>query len=306
MEDARKRLGLQCPPTSAFYICSETPKRFVGCCSVDACQRGGDCPLAKVESATFNASRYEDIPPQECDSSTALWWTCKFTKPPFFGCCSQNPCTQTSGCPSGSLGVAVLNRDPSLAASLLPMSVSTTTTTTTTTTSSTAVTSTRTESSTGSPPTTSSSSTTRAGGTTISGGVAAGIGVGVSVAVIGLLAALLFCLWRRAGRKKQEKANDNNSPQQQNFHSPAVVQEMSASTSPAGSPARLHHQVSPWSGYTTSPSPQFGSMQRVPASSSVGPKPATPVSEMDATCRSRYRAEPVELEDPRTWAATRG
>ncbi|KAF4583166.1 hypothetical protein GQ602_006310 [Ophiocordyceps camponoti-floridani] len=228
MDDPRDRLGLQCPPTSVFYICKDTPKRFLGCCTIDACQRGGDCPLPNIESATFNASRYQDIPPQECDSASALWYTCKFTRPPFLGCCRQNPCTQTSGCPAGALGVGVLNRDPSLAASLLPMSATTTTTTRRTAT----------------PTTSKTPSTTPSGDAgSISKGTAAGISIGVSAALISLLSALVVFLYRR---KKRKSSKDDNIR--------STTLETSARTSPDQSPSYLNHRVSPMSG-CTSPSP---------------------------------------------------
>ncbi|RDA93955.1 hypothetical protein CP533_5031 [Ophiocordyceps camponoti-saundersi (nom. inval.)] len=305
-----QKRSLACPPTSNFYICSDKPKRFIGCCTTNACEGEGECPPGNVEYATFDPSRYSDIVSQDCDTSsstTSFWWTCQKTSPPFLGCCGVDACQHSSGCPSDKLGVARLSENRARAAPFLPLGVSEAVSHT--------ISSERVRIGTGFGTSTDTSTATPAppingggGGGSISNGAAAGIGVGASILSIALIALIAFYLWRRrAARKEQnnkgphQHQEDQQGQQQQlqTRFSPLFAHHMSVSTnSPVPSPSYLPQQVSPWSSDCTSPAPQFssGNVQRVPAAS------LPVVSEMDATS-SKYHhrgEEPVELEAPRT------
>lgn len=102
-------LGLGCPFNGTFYICKDSPTRFIGCCTLNPCgDRKGLCPDEHLEPATFEA-RYR-IPPQACinDNFAVSWYTCPDTIPPFLGCCAVDPCSRR-GCPDKQLRAAKLS-----------------------------------------------------------------------------------------------------------------------------------------------------------------------------------------------------
>ncbi|KAJ3461472.1 hypothetical protein MRS44_010025 [Fusarium solani] len=102
-------LGLGCPFNGTFYICKDSPTRFIGCCISNPCgDRKGLCPDEHLEPATFEA-RYR-IPPQACinDNFAVSWYTCPDTSPPFLGCCAVDPCIRR-GCQDRELRAAKLS-----------------------------------------------------------------------------------------------------------------------------------------------------------------------------------------------------
>ncbi|KAI6383328.1 hypothetical protein MCOR25_000248 [Pyricularia grisea] len=98
------KLGPSCPVDGAFYVCDESPIKFIGCCMTNPCDNGGVCDSKDLRTATFNRGSYDKVPPQSCSSSngTKSWFTCQNNNIPFLGCCSENPCKPT-GCPQDKL-----------------------------------------------------------------------------------------------------------------------------------------------------------------------------------------------------------
>ncbi|KAI1116576.1 hypothetical protein F5Y14DRAFT_407244, partial [Nemania sp. NC0429] len=127
LDDPRTKFGLSCPSGGDFYICADAPTRFIGCCGIDPCSDalGGDCPRDQLFDASFSASSGDDFLGQACGASApgsvtpgghnrgggyGLWYTCSKTRPPFLGCCSNDPCN-LQGCLDGNLVPAVLSGD---------------------------------------------------------------------------------------------------------------------------------------------------------------------------------------------------
>ncbi|KAF5669416.1 hypothetical protein FHETE_4919 [Fusarium heterosporum] len=103
-------LGLTCPYEGLFYICSNDPIRFIGCCSINPCgARKGLCPDQHLKPASFDKAHQGVVPPQACvnDNVDVAWFTCPGTFPPFIGCCAVDPCARGS-CPRRELRAAKL------------------------------------------------------------------------------------------------------------------------------------------------------------------------------------------------------
>ena len=116
-------LGLSCPSGGAFHVCEHSKIEFIGCCTSDPCADGsGQCPQNNLRPSSFSGDRYADIPPQQCatDNSTARWYTCMATLPPFLGCCLGNPCA-TGGCLASELRAARLSSDSAARSAFLSM-----------------------------------------------------------------------------------------------------------------------------------------------------------------------------------------
>ncbi|KAK3395325.1 hypothetical protein B0T20DRAFT_31578 [Sordaria brevicollis] len=108
--------GFSCPAGGSYYMCVDSKVEFIGCCTVNPCteERGGVCPDERLRVATFSSAKYEEIPAQMCAVVTteALWYTCNGTTPPFLGCCVTNPC-RNGNCPTDDLRPAILNNNAS-------------------------------------------------------------------------------------------------------------------------------------------------------------------------------------------------
>ena len=97
-----------CPEGGTWYACPEKP-HFVGCCSVDPCtnvDEDSTSPCPKLSKAAFDPSIYDKFTPNTCiGSANASWYTCKFTNPPFLGCCLSDPCAdpKQTGCSDDDL-----------------------------------------------------------------------------------------------------------------------------------------------------------------------------------------------------------
>ncbi|EGO52063.1 hypothetical protein NEUTE1DRAFT_149678 [Neurospora tetrasperma FGSC 2508] len=106
--------GFSCPKDGSFYICPEMKHEFLGCCTVDPCteERNGVCPDDELQVASFSSAKYKLLPGQSCDVSIqeAVFYTCANAAPPFMGCCADNPCN--AGCPKDKLRPTVLNKFP--------------------------------------------------------------------------------------------------------------------------------------------------------------------------------------------------
>ncbi|OAQ97657.1 hypothetical protein LLEC1_07995 [Akanthomyces lecanii] len=139
--------GIKCPGDSQFYNGNNTAT-FLGCCAIDpATTSDGLCPDDGLRATTFNPTAYSSIPKQECmgNDSSALWYVCAYTKPPFMGCCAARACDE--GCAQADLRPAKLSSNiedanvflgPSVSTSTTSLSLSSATSTTATTTTSTA------------------------------------------------------------------------------------------------------------------------------------------------------------------------
>ncbi|KAK0730150.1 hypothetical protein B0H67DRAFT_548159 [Lasiosphaeris hirsuta] len=194
MADTYKYFGLSCPSGGSFYICQGNTTEFIGCCTTDPCTAAynGRCPAANLRASSFSADSYTDLPRQDCDDdkSFEIWYTCKFNKPPFMGCCASNPCASGS-CAAKDLRPAKLSAEPDLRANFLRADASASTTSAS--------------------PTASGTSTATAatavpalsGSTGLSGGAIGGIVVGAAVIVVIVVAAVMYkCGWH-ARRKKE-------------------------------------------------------------------------------------------------------
>ncbi|KAI1177215.1 hypothetical protein F4777DRAFT_543243 [Nemania sp. FL0916] len=119
--DPRIKFGLSCPKGGQFYICQDSPTRFIGCCDVNPCtpERNGECPKSSLFDASFSAASGTIWLPQSCASpfNSSTWYTCTNAEPPFLGCCLNNPCN--NGCAAGNLIPATLSEDPKNAEQLL-------------------------------------------------------------------------------------------------------------------------------------------------------------------------------------------
>jgi len=122
MAEAYQKFGLSCPSGGSFYICQNNATEFIGCCTTNPCTaaNGGRCPQSNLRASSFSADTYTDLPRQDCDDerSIQIWYTCKFNKPPFMGCCASNPCANGL-CPPSDLRPAKLSGDSELRALFL-------------------------------------------------------------------------------------------------------------------------------------------------------------------------------------------
>ncbi|TGJ78799.1 hypothetical protein E0Z10_g9969 [Xylaria hypoxylon] len=203
-DDPRVKFGLSCPAGGGFHICQDSPTRFIGCCGVDPCtpDREGECPMSELFVASFSAASGVEFLPQSCASpfNSSIWYTCDDTRPPFLGCCTNNPCS--NGCLADHLVPAKLSDDPKNASQfLLPETVTMTTTTTTTTTTSPSVTGTSVL-----PAGTENSSPNL----TTGGRARAGLIAGIAVAgVVILLLVIAAYLWAKRREEAQEKCEQD-------------------------------------------------------------------------------------------------
>lgn len=112
-ESPASYFGLSCPSGGTFYICDGADIEFIGCCTSDPCaDNKGTCPDGHLRVASFSADAYDNLPAQDCNDprGTEIWYTCKFTSPPFMGCCESNPCAG-GGCTRSKLVPAMLSKN---------------------------------------------------------------------------------------------------------------------------------------------------------------------------------------------------
>ncbi|KAI1425668.1 hypothetical protein F5Y12DRAFT_354185 [Xylaria sp. FL1777] len=194
-DDPRVKFGLSCPTGGNFYICQDSPTRFVGCCGVDPCApgRNGECPMSELFNASFSADSGVMFLPQSCADpfNSSSWYTCDDALPPFLGCCTNNPCN--NGCSAGHLVPAILSEDPKNASQLM-LPETTTTAPATTVTSSATITSMLPAGTESSAP---NSTSARAG-------MIAGISVAGVVVLLLVITAYLWVERRKQARKHSE------------------------------------------------------------------------------------------------------
>ncbi|KAI1422356.1 hypothetical protein F5Y12DRAFT_623996 [Xylaria sp. FL1777] len=199
-------LGLSCPSGGDFYICQDSETKFLGCCDTNPCgSDGGECPSSAIRPSSFDADKYNDIPPGSCIASTkyAYWYTCT-SGPTFLGCCASNPCNNGGICPQNDLVGAVLNSDPSKASVFLTATTVTATSTSPTHTSKFAPTSSPVPSST--PGQVSSKSSGE-----LTGGIVGGIIGGIAILVLGTI-VLFLCRRRRRRRPATVQSHGDAIP----------------------------------------------------------------------------------------------
>ncbi|EQK98081.1 hypothetical protein G6O67_006219 [Ophiocordyceps sinensis] len=311
MEQMEKRLGIICPGTTTFHVCTDKPSRFVGCCAVDPCgTRDGNCPQASLDATSFHKLSYPDVPGQACVNKKAgggLWYACADLLPPFLGCCAIDPC-RTGGCPSSSLRAAALSDNKTAAAIFLGEKIPA---------SSSSARSSATSSATG-------AARGDADGPGLSNGAVAGISVGASVVAILLMAGLVFWLRKRfeVKRKQQQQWRESSAGADAPQHNSSP--NMQSVVSPCTSPGTLVN--SPYTGFQPSPPQQWNSHQHHGAHDYTGAGAMTaelPGAASDGTRKAYHdkigaakmdhgpaelggqrparQFAPVELEDPATY-----
>ncbi|OTA62063.1 hypothetical protein K449DRAFT_465460 [Hypoxylon sp. EC38] len=110
-----RHLGLECSESGSFYICHDAEVRFIGCCDEDPCaQQLGNCSESNLSPASFDGSKYNDIPRQECVApfTSEDWHACPDGS--FIGCCMSDPCID--GCSYDDLIEARMSDDDTAAA----------------------------------------------------------------------------------------------------------------------------------------------------------------------------------------------
>ncbi len=265
-----------CPSGGSFYACS-SGTYFVGCCNGDPCQ--GGCSDGNLEPASFDPLFIGKFKDQEC-SRGSEWYTCTATVPPFLGCCKSNPCTGTTGCPSGDVTAGFLSSNPAVAKDFLPAAASSASASASSATSS----SSQTSRASSSPASTNSSAalTTTAAFAdmpthTTSTGTIAGATVG-GLAGLGLLVALLAFFLRRRIAKSRQYMAEGRSPSGN-----------SSSMPDKGDAAMGETKHLPFSSTSQSPSSEdYAANTQLPA-----PQPSTP-----APMYTPYRTERSELDSP--------
>ncbi|SMY20315.1 unnamed protein product [Zymoseptoria tritici ST99CH_1A5] len=100
---------MSCPSGASFYACGAGSK-FVGCCASNPCGTTG-CAAGSLRSTSFDSGQYNELPDQEC--SKGRFYKCSAIDPPFWGCCSSNPCG--TGCPQSNLAGAFLSANEATA-----------------------------------------------------------------------------------------------------------------------------------------------------------------------------------------------
>ncbi|KAI0868501.1 hypothetical protein GGS24DRAFT_494516 [Hypoxylon argillaceum] len=127
-DDPRVEFGLSCPVHGKFYICEDSPTRFVGCCDIDPCTAAanGECPSSALFPASFSSASGVIFVAQGCAApfNSSIWYTCNNAIPPFLGCCKNNPCN--NGCDAGNLVPATLSDNPKNASQFMLPSTTTT------------------------------------------------------------------------------------------------------------------------------------------------------------------------------------
>lgn len=117
-------LRLSCPYGGTFFVCEHNTTEFIGCCTSDPCHDGrGTCSNENLRNSSFSHDSFAAIMPQDCSDSSASWYTCNFTSPPFLGCCKTDPCA--APCVSADLTPAKLSSDVAARSAFLTEPLST-------------------------------------------------------------------------------------------------------------------------------------------------------------------------------------
>ncbi|OTA94691.1 hypothetical protein M434DRAFT_10478 [Hypoxylon sp. CO27-5] len=256
-----RHLGLECSESGSFYICHDAEVRFIGCCDEDPCaQQLGNCSESNLSPASFDGSKYNDIPTQECVApfTSEDWHACPDGS--FIGCCMSDPCID--GCSYDDLIEARMSDDDTAAAIFsIPgeSSVSTRSTSTSSSATSSSISSSTSDTSTPVPTETTPTSSPSPDQGTISEGrnetpISAIIGgtIGGMTALI-LILSFLFIYFRRRSAAQVRKASateDPTEPSQAPWDpykdpgNPGVVQELSSEERRSELPNATYARVS--------------------------------------------------------------
>lgn len=234
-ESPQEYFGLSCPGNGKFYICEGAEAEFIGCCTSDPCADGkGTCPDEDLWGASFNAAAYEDLATQDCDDprGTEIWYTCKFTNPPFMGCCSENPCAG-NGCARSKVVPAMLSPNERNRELFLAPAGNSSTRTVESSTDLSSKTASSTSSGTGSPSASSTGEPEDDGG--LSSGAVAGISIAATLGALVIIGFLIWKFWLVPRRRKQGEQMAQVGPNEYQPHTPGT--------------ATFNPQMSPGSGY---------------------------------------------------------
>lgn len=97
-----------------WYACPATSSNrspFVGCCKTDPCTISG-CAVGNLAPASFNASAYGTMPDPSCGAASTFHSCVNIPKndTTFWGCCKTDACSaEGMKCPKGDLTAAVLD-----------------------------------------------------------------------------------------------------------------------------------------------------------------------------------------------------
>ncbi|KAL6704517.1 hypothetical protein ACN47E_008146 [Coniothyrium glycines] len=278
-----------CPAGGKWYAC-ETGTKFIGCCLSDPCKNG--CFADQLRPAGVSTTIYNQYPGGSCGGNTDFW-TC-LAAPTFWGCCNSDPCQNNSTCRQGDLEPTFMDRPDQLeyfgALNVLLSSTVSTAAATSTLASLTPASSISNAASTS--PT---ATTTPAPPAKVSGAVIGGA-VGGTLALVSIMALVIFLLCRR--RRKKNKARSDEAQEHSNM---SMQQDKGFVVGPYSPQSNAH-----------SPPPQYSSEYR----SSYHPQELPADSEAPGSARSRYSelqgstiehriselyasgSEPRELESP--------
>lgn len=269
LNDTLAELGIKCPKGSEFYAIGDKKPGYLGCCELDPNDTSDShCPLDRVQPATFDPEAYDKIPAQACvgDDPDVLWYSCSGTKPPFIGCCAQNPCAKGS-CPKEDLRPARLSDIKKNAA----VFVGTSTTTTTSSIASTTLAPTSTTSSQASA--TPTAAETSSGPGVPPGAIAGGV-IGAIAVLAGIIALIIWFMKRKRQRNSHSRHVQEYTPRQ--FQGPCDMAYSPGPDSAAYSPSMA--MSSPESYYKPFPSYQTGQMEPIIAELPGSPALSTPAS----------------------------
>ena len=197
--------------------------------------------FAYLAPASFDMNDYGKFQDQECPSGSQ-WHSCKFTDPPFMGCCTSDPCSTSAGCPVGDLTAGFLSTNPGVAADILPSSAVTMS-------SQTSPTASRTNSE-------ATTTTTAQPANHTSRSAVIGSTIGGIAAVIITLASIVFLVYRTISRRRQqaqtsfavthgfEKAHDGADMQYISELAPLSQNVDRLSSKPFQKPLCIHHSKS--------------------------------------------------------------
>lgn len=220
MAGPEDELGASCPLGSKFYVCDQTASRFIGCCTLNPCNNDGVCASENLRPASFNKSKYDKIMPQACAApNVQKWYACSDLTPPFMGCCRENPCI-LAGCPTDSLGTAVLSSDKENAQVFLGGAYKTATPTE------------KAAPITSASLTASSTAGSALGSSGLSKGTVGGIAAGVSIGGLLLLATMIFFFIRRRRKNWRNERDVAGAEYEPYMGSTQQYQESKLASSP--------------------------------------------------------------------------
>lgn len=198
-----------CPEGAKWYACEATStvtSPFVGCCKTDPCGVSG-CNQGNLAPVSFNASAYDimgtELREPSCDTGSAFYTCINIPKndTTFWGCCKSNVCGTTDKvCKTGDLTMATIGDKDQQASYRVDG--------------------------------------TRSGGDGNGGhshtGVIVGSAVGGGVAIVAIVAILVFCLFRK--RRAKSRRGSTPSAPKHGFPAPEKTSYRNSTVSEGTSP----------------------------------------------------------------------